>query len=287
MCGKKVGFYGGKMLPLHLGHIYSILYSASRCDELHVFLFVNIFGEDELIEKSIFQKDLLQPNIRELILKYEFDGFRNIKLHTIDAGKCFKISNNGQWDYNSSAVIDSANCLPNIVFSSELAHKEHFKKLYPFAEFEVIDVDRSFFNISSSKIRNEGAFKNWDYLPKSYKSLCSIPIIIFGEREIKTRLILDLAKLFCTSFIGSIDCDGNELQKRLLEARFNSNKVFFISSADENGDKYIPFYNIHSYRFSVNSPECDIHKYKTIDLSGAYDVVLKQAILRVKAILSN
>ena len=43
---KKVGFYGGKFLPLHNGHIYSILYSARKCaasklcsvDKLYIYI---------------------------------------------------------------------------------------------------------------------------------------------------------------------------------------------------------------------------------------------------------
>ena len=58
---KKVGFYGGKFLPLHNGHIYSILYSARKCDELHVFLFYNTFEEKKKIEESVFPKKLLTP----------------------------------------------------------------------------------------------------------------------------------------------------------------------------------------------------------------------------------
>ena len=43
---KVIGFYGGKFLPLHLGHIYSILYAASSCDDLNVFLFTNFHIEE-------------------------------------------------------------------------------------------------------------------------------------------------------------------------------------------------------------------------------------------------
>ena len=51
---KKVGFYGGKFLPLHNGHIYSILYSARKCDELHVFLFYNTFEEKKKNRRKCF-----------------------------------------------------------------------------------------------------------------------------------------------------------------------------------------------------------------------------------------
>ena len=287
MAEKKIGFYGGKMLPLHIGHVFSILYSAAKCDELHVFLFINTLNEEKLISNSKFPKDLLQPDIRELILKYEFEGYENIKLHTIDCKKYFKIDDKNKWDYSSQIVIDKAGCLPNVIFSNEINQKEHFKILYPFADFELIDEDRTFFNISSTKIREEGAFKNWDFLTKSYKSLCAKSIVILGNKTIKNKLISDLTKLFNTSLIDDINCEETEIKKKILDARFNSNKIFFINSIDENDEKYIPFYNIHNYRFSINFTEDKIEKYKSINLTGEYDKVLKQGILRIKSILAD
>ena len=287
MAEKKIGFYGGKMLQLHIGHVFSILYSAAKCDELHVFLFINTLNEEKLISNSKFPKDLLQPDIRELILKYEFEGYENIKLHTIDCKKYFKIDDKNKWDYSSQIVIDKAGCLPNVIFSNEINQKEHFKILYPFADFELIDEDRTFFNISSTKIREEGAFKNWDFLTKSYKSLCAKSIVILGNKTIKNKLISDLTKLFNTSLIDDINCEETEIKKKILDARFNSNKIFFINSIDENDEKYIPFYNIHNYRFSINFTEDKIEKYKSINLTGEYDKVLKQGILRIKSILAD
>ena len=272
MAEKKIGFYGGKMLQLHIGH---------------VFLFINTLNEEKLISNSKFPKDLLQPDIRELILKYEFEGYENIKLHTIDCKKYFKIDDKNKWDYSSQIVIDKAGCLPNVIFSNEINQKEHFKILYPFADFELIDEDRTFFNISSTKIREEGAFKNWDFLTKSYKSLCAKSIVILGNKTIKNKLISDLTKLFNTSLIDDINCEETEIKKKILDARFNSNKIFFINSIDENDEKYIPFYNIHNYRFSINFTEDKIEKYKSINLTGEYDKVLKQGILRIKSILAD
>ena len=285
MDSKKIGFYGGKMLPLHIGHIFSILHAASRVDELHVFLFVNTLNEEELISKSKFPKDLLKPDIRELILKYEFEEYSNIKTHTIDCKKYFKPGKDG-WDYNSPIVIDSAGCIPNVIFINEINQKEHLEKIYPFAEFELIDENRALFDISSTKIREEGAFKNWEFLTKSYRSLCAKSIVILGNQTYRNRLILDLSKLFNTSFIGDINCSEAEIKKKILDARFNSNKVFFINSID-NEEKYIPFYKLHNYRFSINFTEEEIEKYQSINLYGEYDKIFKQGVLRIKSIISS
>lgn len=282
---KIIGFYGGKFLPMHIGHIYSILYSASKCDELHVFLFTNSFNEEKYIEESKFPKELLTSEIRELILKYEFENHNNIITHVIDCKKEFVNLNNNGWDYNSSAVIDKAKCLPNIIFSSESEQEKHFKIIYPFAKFELIDQYRSMFNISSSKIRKEGAFTNWDYIPKSYKSLNSKSIVILGEKNLRERLISDLSKIFMTSFVDSIESTEEEVRKKVFDARYNSNKIFFINSADTYLEKYVAFYKINNYRFSINFSEEDKKNYNTINLKGKYCDVLYQAVSMISSII--
>ena len=263
---KVIGFYGGKFLPLHLGHIYSILYAASRCDELHVFLFTNSHNEENNIAESKFPKDLLKPDIRELILRYEFENYGNIFTHTIDCKKSFKNVNEFGWDYYSSDVIDNAKVLPNIIFSSEIEQERHLKLIYPFAKFELIDPDRSMFNISSTKIR----------------------IVVLGENVIRERLISDLAKIFMTSCVDKIDeCKEDEVRKKVFEARYKSNKIFFVNSASTPEDKYISFYKINNYRFSINFNEDDIRKYDSINLNGDYSKVLYQGISRVRSIILN
>ena len=288
MDGKVIGFYGGKFLPLHLGHIYSILYAASRCDELHVFLFTNSYNEEKNISESKFPKDLLKPDIRELILKYEFENYGNVFTHTIDCKEAFKNLNKDGWDYCSSEVLDKAKVLPTVIFSSEVEQEKHFKLIYPFAKFELIDRDRLMFNINSTKIRLEGAFSNWDYLPRSYKALCSRSIVVLGEKKIRERLISDLSKIFMTSCVDKIEeCKEDDVRKKVFEARYKSNKIFFINSADAADDKYISFYKINNYRFSINFSEEDVRKYDSINLNGEYSKILYQGISRVRSIILN
>lgn len=84
----KIGFFGGKMLPVHVGHIFCIKYAAQQCEELHVLLFHSIPKEQLLISQSTFPKELLQPEIREKVLKEEFKNEKNIFIYSIDAQRC-------------------------------------------------------------------------------------------------------------------------------------------------------------------------------------------------------
>ena len=45
-----VGFYGGKFMPLHKGHLYCIDVASKMCDRVVVIMFIN--GDDELEIKT-------------------------------------------------------------------------------------------------------------------------------------------------------------------------------------------------------------------------------------------
>lgn len=242
---KKVGFYGGKFLPLHNGHIYSILYSARECDELHVFLFYNTFEEKKKIEESILPKKLFTPQTRELALKAEFKNYSNIKIHSIDSEKCFNNTNedeNIRWDSESKEVIKIVGCEPNIVFSSEPEYEEFFKKSYPNAEIVVIDAKRELFDISATEIRKNGEMKCWDYLSKAYKVLAAKSIVLFGEAALKRKIITDLTKLYQTTCVEMYNANAEKLKNELLKARYNSNKLFFINADENNIKDFEEFY---------------------------------------------
>ena len=243
---KKVGFYGGKFLPLlNNGHIYSILYSARKCDELHVFLFYNTFEEKKKIEESVFPKKLLTPQTRELALKAEFKNYSNIKIHSIDSEKCFNNTNadeNIRWDSESKEVIKIVGCEPNIVFSSEPEYEEFFKKSYPNAEIVVIDAKRKLFDISATEIRKNGEMKCWEHLSKAYKVLAAKSIVLFGEAALKRKIVTDLTKLYQTTCVEMYNANAEKLKNELLKARYNSNKIFFINADENNIKDFEEFY---------------------------------------------
>jgi len=36
MCKRKIGMYGGKFLPVHMGHVYAMIKASTMVEELHV-----------------------------------------------------------------------------------------------------------------------------------------------------------------------------------------------------------------------------------------------------------
>ena len=85
----KIGFYGGKMLPVHLGHIFCIRQAARQCQELHVILFHSSPNEQLLISQSPFPHFFLHPHVRAKILKEEFKHEQNICTFQWNLTTCF------------------------------------------------------------------------------------------------------------------------------------------------------------------------------------------------------
>lgn len=252
MESKKIGFWGGKMLPVHMGHIHSILTAASKCDELHVVLFHNVSEERKWVARSKFPQELLTPKMREMVLRAELKDYPYIKIHSINSIGCAvsaKMDGISVWEAESKEVIAKIGRRPDLVFSSEPSYDEDFRKCYPNAEHILIDVDRDLFPISGTEMRRDGAFKHWDYVPKMYQKYCAKSVLILGTESCgKSTLVQKLAKVFNTTSVHEYGRDICEeygtgqppieaypeilYGTKMLEkqARENANKVFFVDT---------------------------------------------------------
>lgn len=80
-----IGFYGGKFLPFHQGHLHCILRAASQCKKLYVVLMYNGREELEIMkDETRFGNKYLTPHIRELAIRRELKDFPNIEVIVYD-----------------------------------------------------------------------------------------------------------------------------------------------------------------------------------------------------------
>lgn len=169
----KIGFFGGKMLPVHIGHVFCIKEAAKRCEELHVLLFHSLSNEQSLIAKSVLPKKLLLPEVREWVLREEFKGEKNIFIHAINGSNCMSsetLLNSDNFD-NIKLVTEIIHKFPDVIFSSESSYSHFFEIIYPNTEHVIIDEKREHYPISGTLVRGLELDKALEFLPESYKRI--------------------------------------------------------------------------------------------------------------------
>lgn len=187
----KIGFYGGKFLPFHIGHAYAAIKALESCDVLYLILFHG--GEqDEEIQKNKDKYPL--PNSyfssrARLTQMYNFTNLYNsyyggrknkiIILTEIDISKCRYSDGKENWNAETPLVISEISSLNeslvalngeyirdgafnqsqpfDYVYSSEPSYSDYFKRAYPFATHIIIDTARTAVPISATMIRNMDA----------------------------------------------------------------------------------------------------------------------------------
>lgn len=144
------GFYGGKFLPMHIGHHYCIETAAKQCDHVVVIMFVN--GDDEIrIRSECDSKDLRVPARFKQVYKI-CNQYDNVDLHIIDCTEFKNPDGSEDWDAETPLV---RKYVPKMdyVYSSEPGYEEYFARAYPEAEHILVDVKREKYPISSTMIR--------------------------------------------------------------------------------------------------------------------------------------
>jgi HTH-type transcriptional repressor of NAD biosynthesis genes len=197
----KKGFYGGKFLPFHKGHLHCALEASGLVEELHVILFHSGQEEDALLEQEIkFERRMLEPRIREMVIRREFNQFPHIIIHSIDCSTLEQKPGLSSWETEALAVKDIIGDF-DVVFSSEQTYGMIFNKLYPNVTHLIVDPDRTAFPISGTMVRTMSAMEAYEYLPRTYQEFLNKKVLIIGTESCgKSTLTKKLAKYFNTSY---------------------------------------------------------------------------------------
>ena len=147
---KKFGFYGGKFMPMHKGHLYCIDTAAKMCDHVTVIMFIN--GDDELEILKTHNEEMLSVESRIKQVERVCSLYPDMDFHIIDDNPLRGPDGKEDWDKETPLV---RQYVPNMdyVFSSEPQYGAYFSRAYPEATHIIVDAERKTYPISSTMIR--------------------------------------------------------------------------------------------------------------------------------------
>ena len=261
----KVGFYGGKFLPLHQGHVYAIVSAACEVDKLYVVLCTD--GKEEAALCGEASSFYVSPEKRISWIGQIIADMENVELIHINEYR-FK---------EGSELIKAAIPYPiTHVYSSEPSYGPIFEKLYPTAKHVLLDEERKVYPISATEIRKD-PYLHWDMLPKVVRKDFVKKVCIIGTESCgKSTMVRYLAKLYNTNYVHEIGRDYCEVHSNKLTVQhFNeiamkhfvtvekmledSNKILFVDTEAVTTQYYLDMYlRGHS---EVISKIADIQEY--------------------------
>ena len=148
----EIGFFGGKFIPFHKGHLHCIEVAAKLCDKVYVILFDS--PEQRPLEHGTQIDELLTVSAREKQIKESIKSYSNVEYKYLNTDTCIDENGKEDWDKETPLVLKLIGNNFKYVFSSEPSYDAYFKRAYPWAKHIIIDEKRITVPISGTKIRS-------------------------------------------------------------------------------------------------------------------------------------
>jgi HTH-type transcriptional repressor of NAD biosynthesis genes len=192
-----IGFFGGKMLPLHRGHAYVATQASNMCDNLFIGLSHSKARDEQLCAKG--RMAYIPADIRMMWLNMLTKGMPNVKTFEFEDTDGIEYTS---WKEGAEKVRAVVGNQIDFVFGSEPSYEQVFRELYPEAEYILIDEGRNFFPTSSTEIRKGGAFEHWNMLLNVSRPYFVKKVVVLGTESCgKSTLVRNLALTYDTVFV--------------------------------------------------------------------------------------
>ncbi|MER2171736.1 MAG: multifunctional transcriptional regulator/nicotinamide-nucleotide adenylyltransferase/ribosylnicotinamide kinase NadR [Psychrobacillus psychrodurans] len=255
------GYYGGKFLPFHMGHLNCIIKAASLVDVLFV-----VVGYDEDYEQKLCQNskfNWVSPRQRERWVTKATKDLSNVRV----LSHYERRSNDHMTDplvkHANDELLQKFGGRVDYVFSSESEYEHYFNKYFPESEHILFDRHSTQYPISATKIRDKGVYACWEMLPsavrESYvKRICLCGVESTGKSTMakllaahfQTNFVEEYGRAFYDNINGCFDIDMPEDFHQIAfghsyaisQAVPTANKVLFIDTEET----YTQFFRMKS-----------------------------------------
>lgn len=144
------GMYGGKFMPMHKGHLHCLEVAAELCDVVYLVLVVGGADEDRIHAED--RREFLSVESRSRQIEKAAALFDNVIPVVMDVSDCRDANGEEDWDMETPIMLSLTGHF-TAVFGSEPGYKPYFNRAYPWAEYIIVDPERSDVPISATKIR--------------------------------------------------------------------------------------------------------------------------------------
>lgn len=190
--------YGGKFLPFHMGHLSMIIKASTMVDELFVVLSYSHSRDLQLTQKAGIKE--MPYSLRLRWLTEATKNLPNVKILLVEDTAV--TDDTYDWGEGSSDIQQAIGKPINTIFGSEESYRSIFKENYPNAVYLCLDPERNSYPISATKIRQDGVFKHWEFLPSVVRPYFIKRIAIVGTESCgKTTMVKKLAAYYNTTFV--------------------------------------------------------------------------------------
>lgn len=152
----KSGMYGGKFMPMHLGHLYCLKRASELCETVYLILFYGGKQETDILKHD--HRSFLSLDFRKKQIIIAASYFPNVIPKIIDVSECFNPDGSENWDKETPLVLNACRKF-DAVFGSEPDYREYFTRAYPWADYIIVDSAREEVPISATEIRKMNDIK--------------------------------------------------------------------------------------------------------------------------------
>jgi HTH-type transcriptional repressor of NAD biosynthesis genes len=222
----EIGVYFGKLMPSHRGHLSQILHAATQVKKLYVIV------SEQKVTNSKLCTDVglkyITGDLRIKWLKEELKDMPHVIIKLLDETN-LPVYPNG-WKSWTNLLQETVGENIDLFFCGEMEYVDQLGIYFPNATVKLFDPERSYFNISATKIRNN-PIKYWDYILGPARPFFAKKVLITGPKNSgKTILAKTLAKMYHTSW-----SEGKEYDEQALRT---CNRVCFFDKNDGDFQNY-------------------------------------------------